>query len=143
MGERKERTRDNEQHDSETDYENPNLQLTIGRIRQLKPLMHIPHTKLNFDLDPEERSIIARADSMTREQVWDLLEKKRYEDLKRRAVQLSGEMLAKARCPVCTLMPPCKHYQSSDEIATDAQKVINQPEFKKAIPAVKRDNLIQ
>lgn len=80
-----------------------------------------PRTKLNFDLDPEERSIVAKADTMSREEVWECLEKKRYDDLKRNAIILSGECLAKARCPVCTLHPPCKHYSSVDEIVTNAR----------------------
>lgn len=46
----------------------------------------MPRTKLNFDLDPEERAIIAKAETLTREDVWDLLEKKRFNDLKKHAV---------------------------------------------------------
>ena len=72
----------------------------------------MPRTRLNFDLDPEERAIIAKADTLTREEIWQLLEKKRFEELKFKAIQLSGAMLTKARCPVCTLLPPCKHYDS-------------------------------
>jgi hypothetical protein len=59
--------------------------------------------KLNFDLDPEERAIIAKADTLTREEIWDLLEQKRFNDLKKKAVHLSSDMLAKQRCPLCTL----------------------------------------
>jgi hypothetical protein len=46
-------------------------------------------------LDSEERAIIAKADSLTREEIWDLLEQKRFNDLKKNAVHLSGDMLAK------------------------------------------------
>jgi hypothetical protein len=52
-------------------------------------------------------------------------------------------MLGKARCPLCTLTPPCKHYQSSDEIVSDAFKVINQPQYKEAISPKNRENLLQ
>jgi hypothetical protein len=86
--------------------------LTTHRIPPLKPLHNMPRTRLNFDLDPEERAIIAKADTLTREEIWQLLEKKRFEELKFKAIQLSGAMLTKARCPVCTLLPPCKHYDS-------------------------------
>ena len=84
--------------------------LTTHRIPPLKPLHNMPRTRLNFDLDAEERAIIAKSDVLTREEIWQLLEKKRFEDLRNRAVLLSGNMLSKARCPVCTLAPPCKHY---------------------------------
>jgi hypothetical protein len=51
-------------------------------------------------------------------------------------------MLAKARCPVCTLQPPCKHYNTADDIVSDAHKIINQPDFKEAINASKREKLL-
>jgi len=60
--------------------------LTTHRIPPLKPLHNMPRTRLNFDLDAEERAIIAKADVLTREEIWTLLEKKRFEDLKNRAV---------------------------------------------------------
>ena len=46
----------------------------------------MPRTRLNFDLDPEERAIIAKADTLSREEIWQLLEKKRFEELKVRAI---------------------------------------------------------
>ena len=30
----------------------------------------MPRTRLNFDLDAEERAIIAKADVLTREEIW-------------------------------------------------------------------------
>jgi hypothetical protein len=50
----------------------------------------MPRTKLNFDLDPEVRQIVAKADQMSKEEVWDLLVKKRFDDLNKRAVMLSS-----------------------------------------------------
>jgi hypothetical protein len=41
-------------------------------------------------LDAEERAIIAKADELTREDVWELLDKKRFADLRKRATILSG-----------------------------------------------------
>lgn len=41
------------------------------------------------------------------------------------------------------MQPPCKHYESSDELLNDAYKIVNQPEYKKVIAAGKRDNLIK
>jgi len=51
-------------------------------------------------------------------------------------------MLSKARCHKCTLMPPCKHYESVDQLVKDAPSVVREPEFKKIISPHKRDNLI-
>jgi hypothetical protein len=36
-------------------------------------LTHLPKTKLNFELDAEERSIIAKVESLSREEIWELL----------------------------------------------------------------------
>lgn len=76
-------------------------------------------------LDHEEKLIISKADTMTKDEVWHALEMKRYNDLKRTGVQLSGEMMAKARCPKCTLQPPCKHYNTADEIVQSAWRIVN------------------
>ena len=102
----------------------------------------MPRNKMNFDLDQEEREIIAKADELSREQIWDLLERKRFDELKKRAIVLSGNMLSQARCPKCTLMPPCKHYTSSEGILKDATDIMNDPEYKKVITPHKRENLI-
>lgn len=51
-------------------------------------------TKIDFNLDAEERAIIAKADELTREDVWELLDKKRFADLRKRATILSGQMLS-------------------------------------------------
>ena len=34
------------------------------------------------------------------------------------------------RCPKCTLMPPCKHYQTGDQILNDAGNYFNSKQFK-------------
>lgn len=70
----------------------------------------MPRAKLNFDLDQEERSIIARANDIPQEEVLDALQNKLFTDLKKNATQLRADMMGKARCPTCTLMPPCQHY---------------------------------
>jgi hypothetical protein len=31
---------------------------------------------------------------------------------------MKGNLVNKGRCPICTLKPPCKHYQSSNELPT-------------------------
>jgi hypothetical protein len=65
-----------------------------------------PRTRINFDLDQEEKLIINRAAHMSREQLWEILEQKRYDDFKNKAIALQGQMVGQARCPKCTLMPP-------------------------------------
>ena len=62
---------------------------------------------------------------MTREQMWAAIETKRHGELKRHGIALSTNMIAMARCPRCTLQPPCKHYQSTDEIIADVYNVFN------------------
>ena len=39
----------------------------------IKPLISMPKPRLNFDLDQEERSIVARAQDISQEEVLDLL----------------------------------------------------------------------
>jgi len=113
-------------------------------IKKLKPLASsFPRQKLNFTLDPEEKSIISRANELSKEEIWDLLEEKRAQDFKRTGITISADCLGKARCPLCTLMPPCKHYTNGEEIMQDAYKVVNQPEYKKALPVAKREKLIR
>ena len=84
-------------------YPDNTAEKLTGNLPRLKSVIMHPRTKLNFDLDQEERAIVAKAYQMSREEVWECLEKKRYDDLKRKAVMLSGECIAKARCPICTL----------------------------------------
>jgi hypothetical protein len=71
-----------------------------------------------------------------------MLENKRYSDLHKSAVALSVNMVAKARCPVCTLMPPCKHYDSQLQIVSSASKILSQPSYKDVISIAKRDQAI-
>ena len=47
------------------------------------------------------------------------------------------------RCPKCTLMPPCSHYESSEKIAMDAQKVMNSEKFRETLSPAKRNTLLK
>ena len=67
-------------------------------------------------LDKEERELVKKGDQVTKEEMWDLLETKRFKKLQESAVNLQGDMIFNMRCPKCTLLPPCKHYASSDQI---------------------------
>lgn len=62
--------------------------------------------------------------------MWDLLETKRFNKLKESAVNLQGDMIFNQRCPLCTLHPPCKHYESAEHIVSDAQKLLQTKQFK-------------
>jgi hypothetical protein len=45
------------------------------------------------------------------------LERDRVGDLKIEAtLGMKGTLLNKGRCPICTLKPPCKHYDCADEL---------------------------
>lgn len=63
----------------------------------------MPSSRINFDMNTEEREFVNKTKELSREQMWISLERKRFDDLKRRATNLSSVMLAKARCPKCTL----------------------------------------
>lgn len=51
--------------------------------------------------------------------------------------------MANHRCPKCTLMPPCSHYESSEKVAAEAARIISSPKFKEVISPSKRNNLIK
>lgn len=75
---------------------------------------NIPETKINFEMNTEERNFIKQVKELPRAQMWQMLEKKRLEELKEKGLQCRTKMLVKARCPKCTLQPPCKHYEKID-----------------------------
>ena len=37
-------------------------------------------------------------------------------DLEKAANNLKNNLHKSGRCPICTLIPPCKHYKKSDDI---------------------------
>lgn len=61
-----------------------------------------------------------KVDELTREQMWQLLEEKRFVDLGRNGMLLQGSLVSQARCPKCTLNPPCKHYARPEELLGEA-----------------------
>ena len=42
--------------------------------------------------------------------------RQRLKELEKAATTLKSQLPRAGRCPVCTLIPPCKHYQRSEEI---------------------------
>lgn len=43
------------------------------------------------------------------------LERQRVDDLKvENKVGMKGNLVNKGRCPICTLKPPCKHFDNAD-----------------------------
>ena len=67
-------------------------------------------------LDEDERKLVKKGEDVTKEEMWELLENKRFENLKSSAVNLQGDLIFNKRCPICTLMPPCKHFNSQEEV---------------------------
>lgn len=84
-------------------------------------------------LDKDERELVKKGDDVTKEEMWELLENKRFQTLKQQAVNLQGDLIYNKRCPKCTLMPPCKHYGSQEEIVNEANKFMNNTNFKQYI----------
>lgn len=93
-------------------------------------------------LDKEERELLRLGEQVTQEQMWHLLENKRFQQLQDSAVNLQGDLLFNRRCPKCTLMPPCKHYQSQEELLADARNFVASDNFKSHLSPKKRQGLI-
>lgn len=94
-------------------------------------------------LDKDERELVKKGEGVTKEEMWELLENKRFEKLKDSAVNLQGDLIFNNRCPKCTLMPPCKHYESQDELNSDASNYILSSNFKHHLSPKKRQGLMQ
>ena len=84
------------------------------RVANMSPIKgaKISAPRFNYALDNEEREIIAKGKDLSKQEIWALLEKKRFAELKKASVNLQGKLLINSRCPKCTLIPPCKHYSS-------------------------------
>eukprot|EP00347_Sterkiella_histriomuscorum_P010789 403374914 len=52
-------------------------------------------------------------------------------------------MIFHNRCPKCTLQPPCKHYETADQIIAEGTHIIQQPSFKQHISPKKREVIIK
>lgn len=75
--------------------------------------------------------------------MFHLLENKRFKELKGSAIKLQGDLLYNRRCPKCTLIPPCKHYESPDDILADARNFITSDNFKSHLSPKKRQSLMR
>jgi len=53
-------------------------------------MIHIPKTRLTFELDAEERAMLHNPEPMTKQELWSLLEKKRFEELEKKTFQMSA-----------------------------------------------------
>ena len=69
---------------NDNDLDNPEAILTSHKIFPLKSLGHIQATKINFEMNTEERHFLQEVKEMSREQMWEQLEKKRFDELKKR-----------------------------------------------------------
>ena len=102
-----------------------------------------PCPRFNYGLDQEEREIIKKGAHLSKQEIWERLELKRFNELKKAAINLQGELLVQRRCPKCTLIPPCQHYKTPDKIVSDAQRLMASPKFKESISPTKRSNLLK
>ncbi|CDW89160.1 UNKNOWN [Stylonychia lemnae] len=94
-------------------------------------------------LDREERDLINQAANLSKEEIWERLEQKRFNQLKKAAVNLQGDMIFNQRCPKCTLQPPCKHYQSSEQIIQEGTHLIQQQQFRQHLSPKKREVILK
>lgn len=94
-------------------------------------------------LDKDERELVKKGDDVTKEEMWELLENKRFEKLKDSAINLQGDLIFNQRCPKCTLIPPCKHYDGPDELNNDAGTYLASSNFKQHLSPRKRQGLMQ
>jgi hypothetical protein len=73
---------------------------------------------LNFYDNPNQTSGSMNAgETSSVKMMSEKLEKDRVGDLKIEAtLGMKGNLVHKGRCPVCTLRPPCKHYDSPNDL---------------------------
>ena len=115
----------------------------MAKLSPLKYYHKTPAPRFQYGLDADERELIARGQGLDKEEIWELLEKKRFQELKNAAIHLQGELLVHHRCPKCTLLPPCAHYESPEKVGQDAPKYVQSEAFKLALSPSKRNNLIK
>lgn len=72
---------------------------------------------LNFYDNTAKSSKIAESsvnDNSSIKMMSEKLERQRVDDLKvENKLGMKGNLVNKGRCPICTLKPPCKHFDSS------------------------------
>ena len=119
--------------------------MRADRVANLSPLKFYhkaPIPRLTFGLDQDEREMIKKGNKVSKHDICELLERKRFKELNKAAVQLQGELLVLRRCPKCTLVPPCSHYESPDHIINEAPKIMGSSSFKDVFTATKRSTLL-
>jgi hypothetical protein len=78
-----------------------------SRLHPLKLHSNLPKPKFKLSLDNEERDMVLQNKDMSKDKIWQLLEKKRFNELANDATNLTSDLLSQSRCPKCTLLPPC------------------------------------
>ncbi len=48
-------------------------------------------------------------------------------------------LLMQSRCPKCTLLPPCKHYEKIEDMIADAAHFVAKPMFRENLSPKKRE----
>jgi hypothetical protein len=69
-------------------------------------------------------------DNLSVQQMAERLERQRMTELKNAAIVMKGTLVQNGRCPKCTLKPPCKHFETSEDIPKEA------PALPSLLPAV-------
>lgn len=79
------------------------------------------HQSVNNKDDDESKDSIEEYEKIISEK----LERKRKEELKKASENMKFKLVKTGRCPICTLSPPCNHYNDEDEVKT-ANRRLNQ-----------------
>lgn len=52
-----------------------------------------PIPRFNYGLDQEEREIIKKSNHLSKQEIWEQLELKRFNELRKAAINLQGELM--------------------------------------------------
>lgn len=90
-------------------------------------------TRVQPRADPEQLSISSISHPKTEQtdaQSSRHSESSKINELTNGSLSIKGNLVHKGRCPKCTLKPPCKHFQTADELPSVAEV---QPSIKKML----------
>ena len=73
-----------------------------------------PAHNMTFNPKLVERSNIIRMTHLSKEEILERLEQERFQRLHKAASNLKADMMTSNRCPLCTLILPCKHFESQE-----------------------------
>ena len=109
--------------------------------RRVKQVLVERRKETSILLDRQERELVKKGPEVTKDEMWSLLEAKRFDKLQESAVNLQADLVYSQRCPKCTLQPPCKHYESPEQITMEAPAMLHSENFKRYLSPRKMKGL--